>query len=89
MAEESQVTTKEPKKVEAGERLAAIEYNRKKREELKAQKSKSEFLTSNQYGIGVVLAVGVIGSLGCYLYRTKKGEVPPPQRPQPSSSATP
>ena len=37
MAEEIQVTTKDPKKVEAGKRLA--EYNRRKREELKAQKS--------------------------------------------------
>ena len=59
MAEENQiqqVTTKDPKGVEAGKRLA--EYNRKKREELKAQKS--EVLTSSQcYGIGAVLAVGL------------------------------
>ena len=27
------------------------------------------------YGIGIVLAVGVIGGLGYYIYRTKKGEV--------------
>ena len=27
------------------------------------------------YGIGAVLAVGVIGDLGYYIYRTKKGEV--------------
>ena len=75
MAEENQVTTKEPKKVEVGKRLA--EYNRKKREELKVQKSKVEpKLTSSQcYGIGAVLAVGVIGRLGYYLYQAKKGEV--------------
>ena len=42
MAEENQVTTKDPKKVEAGKRLA--EYNRRKREELKVQKQKSEVL---------------------------------------------
>ena len=83
MAEENQVMTKEPKKVEEGKRLA--EYNRRKREELKAQKS--EVLTSSQYyGIGAVLAVGVIGGLGHYLYQAKKGEVnavvpPPPQQP--------
>ena len=65
MAEENQVTTKDPKKVEAGKRLA--EYNRRKREELKVQKSeelksqKSEVLTSCMcYSI---LAVGVIGGL--------------------------
>ena len=56
---------KDPKKVEAGKRLA--EYNRRKREELKVQKSESKqvqpMLTSNQcYGIGAVLAVGVIGA---------------------------
>ena len=75
MAEENQVMTKDPKKVEEGKRLA--EYNRRKREELKAQKSKSKqvepMLTSSQcYGIVVVLAVGVIGGLGCYLYQTRK-----------------
>ena len=64
MAEKNQiqqVTTKDPKKVEAGKRL--VEYNRRKREELKAQKSESKqvepMLTSSQcYGIGAVLAVG-------------------------------
>ena len=53
MAEENQVMAKDPKKVEAGMRLA--EYNRRKRDELKAQKSKSKqvepMLTSSQcYG---------------------------------------
>ena len=65
MAEENQVTAKDPKKVKAGKRLA--EYNHRKREELKVQKS--EVLT------GAVLAVGVIGSLGYYVYQAKKGEV--------------
>ena len=52
MAEENQVTTKDPKKVEASRRLA--EYNRRKREELKEQKSEVETkLTSSMcYGIG-------------------------------------
>ena len=63
------VTTKDPKKVEAGKRLA--KYNRKKREE-----QKSKVLTSSQYySVGAVIAVGVIGGLGYYLYKAKKGEV--------------
>ena len=74
--EVQQVTTKDPKKVEAGKRLA--KYNHKKREELKAQKLDS----SQYYGIGAVIAVGVIGGLDYYLYQNKKGEAPPPQ-PQP------
>ena len=79
---------KNTKKVEAGKRLT--EYNHKKREELKAQKSESKQveakLTSSQfYGIGAVLAVEVIGGLGYYLYQAKEEEVnavPPQQRPQ-------
>ena len=82
MAEQIQVTTKDMKKVEVGKRLA--EYNCKKREELKAQKSELEpTLFSSQYDIGAVLAVGVIGGLGYYLYQAKKGKVNavPPQQP--------
>ena len=82
--ETQQVTTKNPKKVEAGKRLA--EYNRKKRE---AQKSKAEPI-SQYYSIGAVLAVGVIGDLGYYLYRTKKPQQlshpEPPQQPRPQNN---
>ena len=80
-AEENQVTTKDPKKVETGKRLA--EYSRRKREaqkseELKSQKS--EVLTSSTcYGI---LAVGVIGGLGYYLYQAKVNNIVP-QQPSP------
>ena len=76
---------KNPKKVEAGKRLA--EYNHKKREE-QAQKSK----VSQYYGIGPVLAVGVIGGIGYYLYQAKKQEVnvvpnnPPSQQPHPQTN---
>ena len=97
MAEENQaqqelkelqrVTTKDPKKVEAGKRLAAI--NHKKREVKKREETQNDGM--NQYygiGAGAVIAVGVIGGLGYYIYRTKKGEVPkspaprnPPQQP--------
>ena len=80
-----QVTTKDPKKVEAGKRLA--EYNRKKREELKSSDlSKNKAQTSEPqndqqaeysdfYGVGAVIAVGVIGGLGYYIYQSKKSVV--------------
>ena len=69
--EPQQVTTKNPKKVEACKRLA--ESNRKKREAKK--QAKLEASRVNQYyGIGAVLALGVIGGLVCYIYRTKKVE---------------
>ena len=74
-----QVTTKDPKKVEAGKRLT--EYNGRKREELKVQKSQVEpKLTSSQcYGIGAVLALVVIGDLGYYLYQAKVSAISPQQ----------
>ena len=71
--------------MEAGKRLA--EYNRRKREELKAQKSESKQVLT--YGIGAVLAVGVIGGLGYYLYQAKKGavnNVVPSQQPCPPTN---
>ena len=53
------VTTKNPKKVEAGKRLA--ESNRKKREVKKREQAKLEASGVNQYyGIGAVIALGVI-----------------------------
>ena len=78
--------TKNPKKVEAGKRLA--ENNSKKREaKEREEQAKLEKSGVNQYyGIGavkgpagprmlcVLLALGVIGGLGYYIYRTKKGE---------------
>ena len=70
------VTTTNPKKVEAGKRLA--ESNRKKREVKKREEQvKLEVSGVNQhYGIGAVLALGVIGGLGYYIYRTNQGEQP-------------
>ena len=55
---EQQVTTKDPKKVEAGRRLA--ECNHRKREELKSQKSEVKPMLDSSmcYIIGAVLAVG-------------------------------
>ena len=68
ITKEPQVTTKNPKKVEAGKRLA--ESNRKKREAKKREEQvKLEASGVNQYyGIGAVLALGVIGGLGYYIY---------------------
>ena len=83
--EPKRVTTKDPKKVEAGKRLAAISH--KKREAKKREEAQNGGV-SQYYGIGAVIAVGVIGGLGYYIYRTKKGEVPnsptlrnPPNQP--------
>ena len=63
--EPQQVTTKNPKKVEAGKRLA--ESNRKKREAKKQVKLEASGV-NQYYGIGAVLALGVIGGLGYYIY---------------------
>ena len=75
-AQVQQVTTKNPKKVEAGKRLA--ESNRKKREAKKREEQwKIEKSRANQYyGTRAVIALGVIGGLGYYIYQTKKVEQP-------------
>ena len=70
-AQVQRVTTKNPKKVEAGKRLA--ESNRKKREAKKQAKLEKSGV-NQYYGIGVVLALGVIGGLAYHIYRTKKVE---------------
>ena len=91
--EPQRVTTKNPKKVEAGKRLA--ESNRKKREakkkeeQSKLEKSKNLRPVNQYYGIGAVLALGVIGGLGYYIYRTKKGEQPKQNNPKPHPQAQP
>ena len=79
------VTTKNPKKVKAGKRLA--ESNCKKIEVMKKEEqSKLEKSGVNQYyGIGAVLALGVIGGLGYYIYRTKKVEQPQQNKPHPQT----
>ena len=86
--EVQRVTTKNPKKVEAGKRLA--ESNRKKREVKKREQAKLEASGVNQYyGIGAVIALGVIGGLGYYIYRSKKGEQPKLNNPKPQPQAQP
>ena len=83
MKELQRVTTKNPKKVEAGKRLA--ESNCKKREAKKREERvKLEASGVNQYyGTGAVLALGVIGGLGYYIYRTKKVEQQNNPKPHP------
>ena len=95
------VTMKDPKKVEAGKRLAAINHKKreaKKREEqAQLERTTGRDFTSgvNQYyGIEAIIAVGVIGCLGYYIYRSKNGPAirevkdvsmphnPPKPRPQ-------
>ena len=82
--EQQRVTTKDPKKVKAGKRMAAI--NHKKREE-QVQLEKIASRVNQYYGFGAILALGAIGGLGYYIYRSKKGEVPnnPPQQPRPQA----
>ena len=75
MKEPQRVTAKNPKKVEAGKRLAT--HNCKKREEERKEQVQLEKRGVNQYyGIGAAIALGVIGGLGYYIYWLKKGEVP-------------
>ena len=88
------VTTKDPKKVEAGKRLTTI--NRKKREVKKREEQpkleKTASGVNQYYGIGAVIALGVIGGLGYYIYQSKKGRanwevlMPVSQQPRPQTN---
>ena len=96
-----QVTTKNPKKVEAGKRLA--ESNHKKREAKKREEqAKLEASRVNQYygmgslhdpgpagPIGAVIGLEVIGGLGYYIYQSKKVEQPKQNNPKPHPQAQP
>ena len=74
MAEENQVTkepqrvtAKNPKKAEASKMLAEHNLRKreaKKREEQAQAQSEAKSRVNQYYGIGVVIAVGVIGALG-------------------------
>ena len=55
-----------------GKRLAAI--NHKKREAKKREEAQNGRM-NQYYGFGTILALGVIGGLGYYIYRSKKGPV--------------
>ena len=97
--EPQQVTTKDPKKVEAGKRLAAINHKKREAKKREEQVQLKKIRVNQYYGmeslcdsgptgpIGAVIALGVIGGLGYYIYLTKKGEVPnnPPKKPPQSN----
>ena len=54
------------------------------------KQAKLEASGVNQYyGIGAVLALGVIGDFGYYIYRTKKEEQPKQNNPKPHPQAEP
>ena len=74
------VTTKNPKKVEAGKRLAESNH---KRRFAKKQASGNWRPVNQYYGIGAVIALGVIVGPGYYIYRSKKGEQPQQNDPKP------
>ena len=67
------------------------ESNRKKREAKKREEqAKLEASGVNQYyGIGAILALGVIGRLGYYIYWSKKGEQPQQNNPKPHPQMQP
>ena len=86
VTKEPQVTTENPKNVEAGKRLA--ESNHKKREAKKQVKLEASGV-NQYYGIGAVLALGVIVGLGYYIYQTKKVEQPQQNNPKPHPQTQP
>ena len=82
VTKEPRVTKKDPKELEADKKLAAI--NRKKKEAKKREEQAQLEITTRQgfasrvnqyYGIGAIIAVGVIGGLGYYIYQAKNGQV--------------
>ena len=83
LKEPQRVTTENPKKVEAGKRLA--ESSRKKREVKKREEqAKLEASGVNQYyEIEAVIALGVIGGIGYYNLSTKKVEQQQQNKPHP------
>ena len=71
--EPQRVTTKDPKKVEAGKRLAAINHKKREAKRREEQVQLEKTGVNQYYGIRVVIALGAIGGLGYYIYRFKKG----------------
>ena len=71
---------KNPKKVEAGKRLAE---SKEKRTTIKIRESGHWRPVNQYYGIGAVLSLGVIGDLGYYIYQSKKGEQQNNPKPHP------
>ena len=77
-----QVTMKDPKKVEAGKRLA--KWNDRNREgltQMKVQKSKSE-TKPTYYDARAVVAIGVSGVIRYYIYQSKTSKETPVNQPK-------
>ena len=71
-------TTKNPKIVEAGKRLAA--HSCKKREERRKEQAQLENTGVNQYyGIGAVIALGVIGAWSWLLHLSNQERTSEPR----------
>ena len=81
--EPQRVTTKNPKKLEAGKRLAESNCKKRKAKKREEQANLEVSGVNQYYGIGAVLVLGVIGGLGYYNYRTKKVEQPQQNNPKP------
>ena len=58
---------------------------KKREEQVKLEASR----VNQYYGIGAVSALGVIGGLGYYIYRTKKVEQPQQNNPKPHPQTEP
>ena len=68
-----QVTTKDPKKVAVGKKLA--EFNCRKKEELAQETKAKENETKRSYGVGAAIAVGELGLLGYYIHQEVAQEI--------------
>ena len=73
---------KEPKEVEAGKRLAESNCNKR---EVKKQAKLEASGVNQYYETGAVLALGVIGGIGYYIYQTKKVEQQNNPKPHPQA----
>ena len=72
--EPQRVTMKDPKKVEVGKRLAAVSH-KKREEQVQLERTTGWGFTSGvnkYYGIGAVIAVGVIGGLVITFIKARK-----------------
>ena len=76
MKEPQRVTMKDPKKAEAGKRLAGNNHKKREAKKREEQAQLQKIKVNQYYGIGAVIALGVIGGLGYYIYLSKKGQVP-------------
>ena len=54
--------------MEAGKRLAAINHKKREAKKREEQVQLEKIGVNQYYGIGAVLALGVIGGLGYYIY---------------------